>query len=230
MVASLEEQYDTAVRHTADELGAFFAALADRGLWDDTLVVLTADHGEELFDHGGFAHRYSLHREVLRVPLFVKQPGQVHPATVAEPVSLVDLRATLEELVGLAPAPGDGHSLAPLLADAAGPPPPGLRDRAFLAQGTNPRRFVGRSLRQGAHQLIVVERSYDGLRDAVRLYDLATDPGQQQDLAPVYPERVARMRARIDEIETSYLEKALPERSYELDDELRSALEALGYL
>lgn len=232
MLASLEEKYDTAVRHTADELGAFFDALLARGLWEDTLVVLTSDHGEELFDHGGFAHRYSLHREVLHVPLLVKLPGQREARSVAEPVSLVDLRATIEDLLRLAPVPGDGRSLAPLLggAGALEPAPAGLRQRAFLAQASNARRFVGRSLRIGNDQLIEIGRSYEGLQNAVRLYDLARDPRQQRDLAPLQPERVARLRALMDRLETSYRSQPLPSRSYEVDDELRTALEALGYL
>ncbi len=232
MLESLGEQYDTAVHHTAVELGAFFDALDARGLWQDSLVVLTADHGEELFDHGGFAHRYSLHREVLRVPLFVKLPGQTTARVVDEPVSLVDLRATFGELLALDSAQGDGRSLVPLLAGSAAAVPAELRDRAFVAQAGNEKRFVGRSVRVGDDELIVTEASYDAevAAEAVRLYDLAEDPGQQRDLSSQLPERVAQLRALLDQIEDDYREAPLPAQRYELDRPVRRALEALGYL
>lgn len=228
MLTSLEEQYDTAIRHTADELAVFFDALAERGLFDDSLIVVTSDHGEELFDHGGFAHRYSLYREVLRVPLFVREPGQRELRIVSEPVSIVDLRATLAALLGLPHAEGmDGHSLVPLL---RGRSEPALANRPFVAQATNHKRFVGRSIRRRNDELIVVERSYDGLRDDVRLYDLEADPGQQHDLSHQRPELVRTLRGELEQIEAGYESTPLPSQRYELDPELRGTLEALGYL
>ena len=237
MLASLDEQYDTAVRHSAEELGHFFDALADRALFDDALVVLTADHGEELFDHGGFAHRYSLYEEVLHVPLFVKLPGQREARTVTEPVSLLDLRATIEEVVGIEPAPSlararaeDGLSLAPLLTGPASEVPPQLRGRAFVAQAENPRRMVGRSLRVGDDVLIVTERSWDGLENAVRLYDLTADPRQLEDLSDSDPERVAWMRDRLEAVEAEQRAAPLEQQHYEISPGLAKALEVLGYL
>ncbi len=229
MLESLGEQYDTAVHHSAVELGRFFAALDERGLWDDALVVLTADHGEELFDHGGFAHRYSLHREVLQVPLFVKLPDQREARIVTEPVSLVDLRATLAELLELpAPASGDGRSLAPML--RGDPIPDALRDRPLVARGSNPTRFVGRSIRIADDELIVIERSYEGVENAVRLYDLAADPEQRHDLSRGQPRRVEALRQTLRTVEEERAAHPLPERRYRLDPALRRALEALGYL
>jgi arylsulfatase A-like enzyme len=247
---SLEEQYDTAIRHSSEELGRFFDALQARGLWDSSLVVLTSDHGEELFDHGGFAHRYSLYREVLHIPLFVKLPGQTESRAIVEPVSLVDLRATLEDLLGLPVAHGDGRSLAPLLSeDVDESPQPefdkspqpeldkspqrgfveNLRGRYFVAQASNPKRFVGRSLRVGDEELIVTSHSYDGLENVVRLYDLREDPGQQNDLAQARPDRVARLIAELERIESKYAEAPLSASRYSLTPAARKALEALGY-
>ena len=227
MLQSLEEQYDTAVRHTTDELGRFFAALDHRGLLDHSLIVVTSDHGEELFDHGGFAHRYSLHREVLHVPLFVKEPGQQTPRSVDAPVSLVDLRATVLELTGLRSASGDGRSLVPLL---RGDDAEAFAKRPLLAEASNRRRFVGHSLRLGGEELIWIERSYDGAHETARLFDLGRDPGQQHDLAGERPERVRALRALLDRTRSELLAEPLEARRYEIDDDLREALEALGYL
>ena len=236
-LTSLEEQYDSAVFHTSNELGLFFEWLNERESFDESLVVLTADHGEELFDHGGFAHRYSLHREVLRVPLFVKLPGQKVPRAVALPVSLLDVAPTILDLLGLPIPEGDGRSLAPLLRDAAvdvsagasAAIPAVLRDRRFVARASNPKRCQGRALRAGRWELHVIDRNYEGLENAVRLYDQESDPTQQKDVSSAHPELVRKLRAELAALEASSRgDAAAPER-YELAPEEREALEALGY-
>ena len=224
---SLEEQYDTAVRHTTEELGLFFRSLAEAGLWESSLIVLTSDHGEELFDHGGFSHRYSLHREVLHVPLFVKLPGTGRAGVIDTPVSLTDLYPTILELVGLRTSETDGHSLAPLLRGEAAPE--ALRERALASSVDNPGRCEARALRQGRYRLLVIERNYEGRANESFLYDLETDPGETRDLQDEHPEIAARLRARLRAIEQQ--ERALPEprTRYRLNPEERAALEALGY-
>ncbi len=224
---SLNEQYDTAVRYTADELGRLLAGLTDAGVFDDALVVLTADHGEELFERGGFDHAYNLNREVLHVPLWVKQPGQREAVHIDEPVSLVDLMPTLLDLLSLShdlSADIDGRSLRPLLEGppSAAPPP-------ILAQAINPERCSGRSYREGSWELMVIDESYDPAAVGTRLYDLARDPEQQRDLAPDDPERAHAMRARLEAFYDGLPANAYPRARYDLDDETRSALEAIGY-
>jgi len=230
-VLSLHEKYDTAIRHTAEELGRFFAKLDEVGLFDDALIVLTADHGEELFDHGGFAHRYTLHREILHVPLFVKLPGQHAAQTIAAPVGLTDLHATLLDWLDLEAADLDGASLAPLLAPgaAAAPVPEALRDRAFVAVATNRKRCVGRAIRQGDHALIELERSYDSDRPSTALYDLARDPQEMHDVGDAQPALRAAL-ARSLELHARAAERAaLPAVDVPLSARERAALEALGY-
>lgn len=224
---SLEEQYDTAVRHTADELGLFFQSLAEAGLWQSSLVILTADHGEELFDHGGFSHRYSLHREVLHVPLFVKLPGPGNPGVVDTPVSLTDLYPTILELVGLQVPKTDGHSLAPLLRGEAVPET--LRRRTLSSSIDNPGRCEARAVRQGRHRLLVIERNYEGRANESFLYDLETDPGETRDLQDEHPEIAARLLTRLRAIEQEKRSLPEPRTRYRLNPEERAALEALGY-
>ena len=119
---------------------------------------------------------------MLRVPLFVKLPGQKTARAVAEPVALLDVAPTILDLLDLPVPEGDGRSLAPLLRDpapgASAEVPPELRDRRFVAQASNPKRCEGRSLRAGRHELHVIDRNYEGLENAVRLYDLESDPTQ----------------------------------------------------
>jgi arylsulfatase A-like enzyme len=107
--------YDAGIRETDETLQRFFAELARLGLAEETTVVVTSDHGEELRDHGRF-HHTQLYREVLRVPLIVvhpRRPGGVRQRAV---VQLVDLPPTLYELAGLRPgAASSGTSRAALV-------------------------------------------------------------------------------------------------------------------
>ena len=99
-----------------ERLGELFDALAQRGVLDRTLVIVTADHGEELGEHALFDHGESLYRPEIRVPLLVVLPARSQfSGVVKQTVSLRDLPATIVELVGLAAgSPFPGRSLAGL--------------------------------------------------------------------------------------------------------------------
>lgn len=96
------DAYDGALAALDARLGELVAALAARGLSDNTVVVITSDHGEELGEHGVYDHGYSLYQLSLHVPLIVVAPGRAPAAArVATPVSLRDLPATVGDLLGL---------------------------------------------------------------------------------------------------------------------------------
>lgn len=98
--------YDQEARYTDDHIGPFLAKLAQLGLSDRTIVIITADHGEEFGDHGGMGHGRTLFREVMRVPLVIAAPGLLTPAEVSAPVSLLDVAPTVLDLLGLEPIRG----------------------------------------------------------------------------------------------------------------------------
>lgn len=112
----LSDRYDGGVRQASTELGDFFDFLEASGALEDTIVVLTSDHGEELGEHGQIGHERSLFRELLEVPLIVYVPG-VEPRSVdSGTVGLAEVVPTVLELLGVPPpASLDGTSLAPLL-------------------------------------------------------------------------------------------------------------------
>jgi arylsulfatase A-like enzyme len=230
ILRSLSEQYDTAIRYTFEELAAILALLESRGRFDESLLVLAADHGEELFDHGGFSHGYSLHREVLHVPLYVKLPGQRRSARVETPVSLVDVVPTLIDALGLeVPRALDGRSLllrirAALDGGVQEPPRPLLFQTAWV------QRAVERAMLSGRHKLIEIERNYEGLRDAVRLYDVRDDPAEQRDLAARRPDLVESLRREMRDRFRALEERALPAGPTVVEEMDRRRLEALGYL
>jgi arylsulfatase A-like enzyme len=114
-VAQVRALYDGAVRAVDDQLGRLFQTLKDRGLWDSTLIVVTADHGEDLYENGMLqGHGEHLRGEnVLKVPLILKLPAGKTPAarTVERTTRSIDLAATLLAAVGLPESVGDGQDL-----------------------------------------------------------------------------------------------------------------------
>ncbi|MEM7200987.1 MAG: sulfatase [Planctomycetota bacterium] len=171
--------------------------LAARGVLDDTIVVITGDHGEQFGEHGLMGHGNSLYRSVLHVPLILVQPGAV-PAgqRVPAPVSLRDLGATLIDLAGI-DAPFPGHSLAPTWRGA----PASDRSPAYaeVSKTINMPRWHPAStgdlytLFQDGYQLV----RHPGEE---QLYGLDASPNAEADLstAPAHAQRRAAMSTALD--------------------------------
>jgi arylsulfatase A-like enzyme len=189
-VAYLRALYDGEIRYTDEGIGALLAALDRLGLADHTVVVLTADHGEELLDRGWIGHTRTLYQELVRVPLVIRRPG-ARPRSVAQPVSLVSLAATLFDAAGLeVPSDLDGPSLLPLVAGRRLAPQTPFFDVDFvpLARGIQVKRARKRGLVAGPLKVI-----RDELADSLELYDLDADPGEVQNLAGERPNLATRL-------------------------------------
>jgi arylsulfatase A-like enzyme len=100
-IAAINGVYDAAIADMDADTGALLDDLKAKGLLDNTIVVLTADHGENLGDHGMFGHKYNVYDTLLHVPLVVWWPEKLKPRRVAFPVSNLNLFTTLLALVGL---------------------------------------------------------------------------------------------------------------------------------
>ena len=108
--------YAAEIRFTDAILEEILGDLEQRGMLDDTLVIVTADHGEEFFEHGQKGHNKSLFDEVLKVPLIVSWPGQIEPRVVEEQVQIIDLYPTVAFAAGIRDQlVVQGRDLAPLL-------------------------------------------------------------------------------------------------------------------
>ncbi len=220
--SSAIERYDTAIRYSTDALGQLLDDLEEAGRLDDALVIVTADHGDEFFEHGGFSHGYTLHEEVIRVPLFVKLPGQRGARRVAQRVSILDIYPTIAEVVGVRVShPIDGESLVPLIRGRADRQPRPLQLVADFLPRLRARGFI-----EGDTKLLAIESRYDGPGRALRLYDLAADPREHQDLALRQPTRARTLAARLGGSWETLLPAAAADPVPELD---RERLRALGY-
>ncbi len=113
----IEALHDGEISKHDHYLGLFVDRLIELGVWDDTLLVITSDHGEEFDDHASWGHGHSVYQELLHVPLMFRLPNRLPAgARVEEAVGTLDLSATVTELVGVAAMPdNEGHSLVGLM-------------------------------------------------------------------------------------------------------------------
>jgi arylsulfatase A-like enzyme len=183
------DAYDDCLAYLDEQLGRLFAELGRRGVLDRTLVIVTSDHGEHLGEHRIFGHARSLYRPELDVPLLMVAPSGVPTgATVAAPVSLRDLPATIAERLGLgAASPFPGTSLArlwdPALARARSTADPVFSEVAVQTKvSRKPHRAP--ALRGPMTSLVadgtIYIRNADGREE---LYDLDDDPAEARDLS-----------------------------------------------
>lgn len=162
----VEGLYRAGIRTMDEQLGRLFEELEERGLLENTIIAIVADHGEELFEHGRMLHE-GQHDELLQIPFLLYVPGAA-AGTSEEMVGLIDLAPTLLSLAGQeTPADMQGRSLAPLV---SGAPLLSSRDHVVLDNSM----FLGvRSTTEAAIW------GPDGLG----LFDMVSDPGQQDNLA-----------------------------------------------
>jgi arylsulfatase A-like enzyme len=193
IMESLVDQYDVAIHYSMEQIALMLEAIREQGLLDETVVILTSDHGEELFDHGGFSHGFTLHREVLNVPLYLRLPHGEGPATIDRPVSTLDIVPTVLELAGLPASEHglDGHSL---LSDPSALP----ADRVLVQHTAWAKRAEGLSLIRGSDHLIDLAQSYDTPDPRTSLYDLDFDRDEHHDLAVSEEGRVVSLRGRLE--------------------------------
>ncbi len=214
--------------HSVDEaFGNLVSQLQKLGLYDDTLIVFTSDHGEEFGEHGWMGwHSHTLYDELLRVPLIVKLPGKVLAGKRVRGISRgIDILPTLLEAADLPPARGiDGQSLLGFALDG----------ESSIEESVAQRDAVENELPESLH--LGKWKYYNRRREnGQQLFDLERDPGEQDDLAAAYPEEQDRLEARLDELKAARLDWAArpaaerPDK-VDVDAEQRARLEALGYL
>ncbi len=225
--------YDAALRDLDDATRRLFEGLDERGLLDETVVVLTSDHGENLGDHGLFNHRFALWRTLTHVPLVVWHPD-LSGERRSEPVSTRDLFGTVARLSRVRPPAGLGdwfEDPSPAATWLAEP----LRREIETVQNVHPDVELGPWMKSG-HALVVGRHKIVATSDGeVDVYDLEADPGE------LWPLDDAGLERRLERELGAYLDGVaapepdrrtpsdVPVHQRAEDDELTENLGALGY-
>jgi choline-sulfatase len=186
--------YDTAVRYVDDKIGEIVAWLKANGIFDDTAIIISADHGENLGELGIYVEHATADHITCRVPLIIKWPETLEGKCCDALHYNLDLPPTLAQLMGAMPeSPWDGQSFADSLTTAS---EDRGRDHLILSQCAH---VCQRSSRWGEY--LYMRTYHDGfhLFPPEMLFDITTDPHEQHNLADRYPELCREGLARLTE-------------------------------
>lgn len=229
-----EKAYDQEIRYTDDLLGGFLDALESRGFGDDTLIVVTSDHGEEFGERQWGKHGFALYDDALLVPLVFRAPGLIPPGTVVRhQVGLADLVPTVLELLGVPlPRPVQGRSFASLLRGEGG--------------DFEERPIVSRSSAGTTHSVRTRKVKYirrEGKSKGEEVYFLEEDPSELRNQRGAHVAKATARKAleehaaRCDSYRRAYPITAGRDSLFEQRadwlinrDEIESKLRSLGYV
>ena len=215
--------YDGEIAYMDRFVGAVLEALKAKGLLEQTLVVVAGDHGEGFGDKVETGHGIFLYDETLRVPLIFRDPALFpRPRAVESEVRLIDVAPTILETLGLEAEASamDGQSLVPWIKGKT------KADLTSLLESFYPRENFGWSelvgLVAGPWKYIQAPRP--------ELYDLASDPGEKQDVAASSPDKAGELRTKLEQelLRLSPAPGAAPGQAVSPDS--RDRLRSLGYV
>jgi arylsulfatase A-like enzyme len=242
VTGKLTNTYDGRIAYVDRQIERIWEGLRKRTLPEDTLIIITADHGEELYDHGGTGHCTTLYDELIRVPLImINTSGGGVGKRVHEQVQLIDVPVTILDFLGI-PVPDHmrGTSLVPMLDNV----PPLQEPRYALSYTTRGRKSLqteeGRALwdkkvwDQGG---VLTSLRMDGRWKIVRgedghaeLFDLLTDKEERNNVKDRDKVRFEDLEKKLMEA-SSVLQRVTPRKEkLELSPDTRNKLRALGYL
>lgn len=227
-----DEEYGGRVHYVDAQVGRVLDELREQGLYDDALIVVTADHGEAFGERHGetveVGHSEHLFDTTQHVPLVVKLPHSERAGRrIEHQVQLVDLAPTFLEWAGLPiPASFSGTSLVGLLRQAGGPFP----EAAYFQKVNHHVSGLGKNWKARDNLLGVrtpeVKYICNLQGEDEQLYDLVADPGETNNVAGRHPDLTQKLKRQLFETLTPDEMAAPPD----LDPRLREKLEALGYL
>lgn len=217
----LRKLYAANIEYMDGFLAKLFAALKEQGLYDDTVIAFTSDHGEEFHEHGGWWHGTTLYEEQIHVPLIIKPAGGSGNSR---------REATLARLTDVMPT---------LLAASGVAVPPAVQGRDLFGSSQAPTAVyaeedhegnVLESIRTAEWKLVVANEGNPRGLAPVELYHLAADPGEKSNLAGEEPGRVAALRSDLEALRTVARASVVKGATGTIDAADEERLRALGYL
>lgn len=231
-------KYDGTINYVDSELGRFFEWLRKTDRYNNTLIIVTADHGEEFWDHGGTGHAFSLYDELLRVPLIIKPPGtkhsQRHRVSGAN-VGVIDIMPTVLDYLGLPQLSFfEGVTLRPFIEGKAQQSP-----RTLFAEDTfffNSYAIIQNDFKYIDNRIPPMDplnfsllfaniRSFYKFRSN-ELYRVDRDPDETLNLSKIEPDITSRMQ--VDLLE--HIQNTKARQQMEIDNKTVEQLRSLGYI
>lgn len=214
------ELYDGEIHFCDAAVGGMLETLRKEGLYENTVVIIASDHGEEFLEHGNTRHSNGLYEEVLWTPLLVRMPGK-RPLVWEQLTRNVDIAPTIFECTDLAPAWQDIDGVSLIDVVERGARPEASVARLYLDNNRTVRYWS--SLQRGPLKYIdshVPNFSFE------ELFDLSSDPGEEEDLSGKRPDDVERLKGELEKAHGG--ERVRPEVTP--DEKTRRELQTLGYL
>ncbi|MBW2291552.1 MAG: sulfatase-like hydrolase/transferase [Deltaproteobacteria bacterium] len=231
--SSYSDIYDNSIRWVDQTIEILLEHVVDKGYGDNTIVVVSSDHGEAFMERGYEGHGRRLYKETTEVPFIVSFPFKLEPNIVVQTrTQNVDVWPTIFELIGIErTADQDGRSRVPeIMAIARGEAPPDVEPIGFSHLDQN----WGQRDTEPLPTVAAVEGSLRYVRGDVEnetvehLFDASSDPKELVNLAKTEPETLARLRDSVDERLTSPPAWGEPERR-EIGEMELNHLRAIGY-
>lgn len=215
--------YDGALHYLDDRIGELIRFVEAQGMLDDTVLVVTSDHGDSLGEHGQLGHRMTLYEPLVRVPLIIRYPARFQPGSqAAHQVQLGDLHPTFLELAGADASNSIANGFYSLLT------PPEFVDRSFtVAENTTPKSLdnvVVRMIRTDNYKYIWKSNQQH------ELYDLVGDPAEVNNLVSARPDVARSMIEQLEAWERALEDKRIETRDAEYDEATLQRLRGLGYV
>jgi arylsulfatase A-like enzyme len=215
--------YDGEIRYLDGEIARLLAELEKSGVYDESVIVLTADHGEEFHEHGGWWHGQTLFEEQIAVPLIVRAPGGPRGVVNETLVSSLDIAPTALALAGV-PVP-EGMQGRPLGLEADAPAP---RDHVFAESALEGNVLT--AYRNEEWKLLEANPGNPRGLPPQQLFDVATDPREQHDLATTKSDMASTLAANLAAVQSHAETVAVTGAETEIDPATRERLKALGYV
>ncbi len=209
-------------------IGPLIHKLKEDGFYDQTMIIITSDHGEEIMEHGGLQHGHSLYNEQIRVPLLIKFPySEFKGKRVYKNVRHVDLAPTILEVAGINPSKYkmDGKSLTPLIKDKKD------KERECFSeiyyQEERPRIPPQLALVYGDFKLLIKSNPNNMELPSYELYDIREDPMEKFNL---FERRKELFDFMMEMVREYTKRKPLSREKVVIGEELKSKLKTLGYI
>jgi len=227
---NLIDRYDDAIRFIDDQTTQIVGCLSKFGLKENTLLIITADHGEAFGEHGGWQHGPNFYQENIRVPMILMGPGIPSGSTASEElVGLIDVGPTILQASGITPDKNyQGKDLISMVtsqnSSSARTP---YREEIF-SEGLEQK---SRCIITPIWKLIVNESNDDhNPGGGVELYNLKQDPKEQHNVLDVYPKIARELHERMELKLQEFRKHSLATTEFTIDAETARKLRALGYL